>query len=422
MNEDQTVLRHELKTILAIRLTLLTVLLVSVVLIRPAVYIAFYIFMAVGFSITIPYSFWLRKSQVEPATPLWLIMMDLLVITGLICSAGYFNIDLTLLYLLLILEAAVLLTPKQTINLALFSIIISLLLAICSSNAIIPGYAIKKYPSKWREIYPALVFRTMILGFFGLAGHYFSRCCINCRQEHKFRRMTETIIRNTPVGLLLLDPDDRVLIANDTACTLLNQKKEDIIGRVCTALVANKVQGTTATEESGGDIPGKQLNRNSMPIAYHRETISLPAFLFPCLERKTGDVPVTIYVLKDISHIIKMKNEFGKIQQIAITSKIAGEMAHEIRTPLTAITASVQLLQHYNKYTGKQENQTGDMWAKEKKELFEHIINASDRLNTVIQRFCDFSEYSLDDLISIIKLDTTDEDSGYINQINSSRK
>jgi hypothetical protein len=55
-------------------------------------------------------------------------------------------------------------------------------------------------------------------------------------------------------------------------------------------------------------------------------------------------------------------------------------------------------------------------------ELFSHIIGASEKMDTVIQNFVDFAEFSPDDLLSIIKLDSIDENEGYIGHLNTSAK
>jgi len=420
VNVNRTSSWPELAAILAIRLLVLTGFLVLIALILPSDDIAFYTFMAFAFIITIPYSLWLRnKIKATQLAPLQFVV-DLVLVTGLVYFTGGINSDLTLLYPLVILSAGIVATPKQAIQITVLSIIIYTLMAVLLSKDIMVDYASEEGISALNGVYASVILRIFTFCFFGMASVYLSRRCgyIN-RQEQMFRRMTEIIFRNTPVGLLLLDNDDRILIANDTACSLLSQHEENLAGNILSSLFANS--NAQIADEPEHSMFFECPGRDPVPVSYHRSTINLPASVVPGLKKKKGDVPVTILVFSDISHIIEMQNQLKKVECVNAATKIAGEMAHEIRTPLTAISASIQLLQHYEMTASVADLQGDSPRARERKELFEHIISASDRMDTVIQDFCDFAEYSPEDLMSIIKLDSTDEDGGYISQFKNSR-
>lgn len=97
-------------------------------------------------------------------------------------------------------------------------------------------------------------------------------------------------------------------------------------------------------------------------------------------------------------------------------------MAHEIRTPLTTISASIQLLKHDETNTTSADWRPSSPRKKDRMELFNHIMGASDQMDTVIQNFVDFAEFSPDDLLSIIKLDSIDENKSYIGHLNTIAK
>ena len=133
-------------------------------------------------------------------------------------------------------------------------------------------------------------------------------------------------------------------------------------------------------------------------------------------EQETG---VTLLTFKDISAALETDRQLARVERITSATEIAGEMAHEIRTPLTAISASVQLLRHY------EENATSADWLpnnprrQDRRELFDHIDDASRRMDEVVKNFVDFAEFSPADLLSIIKLDSTEENQGYIDHLNT---
>ncbi len=55
----------------------------------------------------------------------------------------------------------------------------------------------------------------------------------------------------------------------------------------------------------------------------------------------------------------------------------------------------------------------------DRRELFEHIEEASARMNDAVTHFINFAEFSPKDLLSIIKLDSIDENKGYIGHLNT---
>ncbi|MCF7847912.1 MAG: hypothetical protein K9M45_03600 [Kiritimatiellales bacterium] len=415
MNGEQKSTWPELAAILAVRLIVLTGFLALVTLILPSDDIAFYTFMAFAFIITIPYSLWLRnKIKATRRAPLQ-FLVDLILVTGLVYFTGGIGSDLTLLYPLVILSAGIVATPKQAIQITVLSIVVYLLMAGLLSQDLLAAPASEAGASALHSMYSSVILRIFTFCFFGMASVYVSRRCgyIN-RQEQMFRNMTEFIFQNVQAGLLLLDTEDRILIANHTACELLFQREEDLAALPFPSLIDAKTINTA--DSIGHAVYFKRPGGNPFPVTYHRSTVNLPASIVPRVNEKKGDVPVTILVFNDISHIIEMQVELKNAERVSAATKIAGEMAHEIRTPLTAISASIQLLAQYEKYSDATDWLPDSPKVTERAELFEHILSAVDRMDTVIQNFCDFSEYSPEDLMTIIKLDSAAEEDGYIRQ------
>ena len=107
------------------------------------------------------------------------------------------------------------------------------------------------------------------------------------------------------------------------------------------------------------------------------------------------------------------------MERITAATRIAGEMAHEIRTPLTAISASVQLLRHYEASTTAADWLPNSPRRLDRKELFNHIEDASRQMDDVVKNFINFAEFSPADLLSIIKLDSIGENTSYIDHLNT---
>ena len=116
---------------------------------------------------------------------------------------------------------------------------------------------------------------------------------------------------------------------------------------------------------------------------------------------------------------LETRRQLKKVERITAATRIAGEMAHEIRTPLTAISASVQLLRHYEDRTTSADWLPNSPRRNDRKELFNHIEHASKQMDTVVKNFVDFAEFSPADLLSIIKLDSNTENKSYIGHLNT---
>ncbi len=82
---------------------------------------------------------------------------------------------------------------------------------------------------------------------------------------------------------------------------------------------------------------------------------------------------------------------------------MAKEMAHQIRTPLTAISGAVQLLQLNLKSPAPEEA------AKEREDVCQQIVTESVRMDKIIQNFLDYAEFSPKDIRDLIQMDIDQE-------------
>ena len=95
-------------------------------------------------------------------------------------------------------------------------------------------------------------------------------------------------------------------------------------------------------------------------------------------------------------HSTKQKIESEPNECENSEEKMAAKMAHEIRTPLTAVSSAAQLLKQNNSHHTNEQAQ-----------LLEQIIEQSERVDKVIQQLLDESEFSHSDLTQLMKLNLT---------------
>ena len=410
----------ELTAILLARLSALW-LLVLISLAIPHDHAAFYAFMGIAFTVTIPYSLWLRNRLHSNRFAPLQFMVDLVLVTGLICFTGGIHSDHTLLYPLIILSAGIVAPPRQAAEITVLGIVVYLLMvAMLSQN--MPGeYLLQGSESGVQAVYPAILLHVSIFALFGAISIYVSKRC-NYFNEHDqdARKTAQTLLENLDAGILLLDPQGQILFANPVACALLHTPAEKLSTRTFPDLCVS--DHLPIPGQYGRSACLERMDAPPLPVAYRRSNVELPAAVIPSLEEKEGCVKVTLVVLSDLSRPLELERQLGQTKRITAATRIAGEMAHEIRTPLTTISASIQLLQHYEKSSTSADWLPNSPRKKDRAELFGHILGASIQMDTVIQNFVDFAEFSPADLLSIIKLDYIDENQGYIGHINTIAK
>lgn len=408
----------ELTAILLARLSVLW-LLVLVSLLTPNNDAVFYAFMGIAFIITIPYSLWLRNKLIaKPLAPLQ-FTVDMVLVTGLIYFTGGINSNLSLLYPLVILSAGMIGTPKQTTEITLLGIMVYTLMVVLLSKDLMVPYLPADKTDGPRAVYSALFFQILAFTSFGVVGIYISKRCdfINHHKKDAGQIM-ETLLRNVQVPTLVLDPQGRILLANEYACSLLETSEDALQTLEFTSLI---VPGKHAIPESYGKAAYlARPNKPPVPVAHRAADIALPAAAMPdTFAEDHEQIPVTVLTLVDISRRLDLERELQQVERITAATRIAGEMAHEIRTPLTAISASIQLLKHYEDQSSAADWLPNSPRRRDRMELFEHISGASAQMDSVIKNFIDFAEFSPADLLSIIRLDSTEQNQGYIGHLNT---
>jgi len=394
----------ELTVILLLRLAALCSFLLLLSILMPGDSIAFYAFMAFAFIITIPYSLWLRNQErIRQFAPLQ-FTVDLILVSGLVYYTGGLQSDLNLLFPLVILSAGIIAPPKQTVQITVLSILVYLILSwLMISGLLVPvGRPVEPGPF---QAGPSVLIRVFVFIFFGIASAYVSRRCsyIN-RKEEQFRTLTEIIFRNVRAGLLLLDERDRILMANTRACELLGQSTADLKNRPVTALM--RAQSGEDHEHISPSVFFQKANGETFPVTYETSSFHLPAEAVGLGGKTRSEVKASLMVFTDISLLMKMQEEMKEIERMKAAADMAAEVAHEIRTPLTAISGAVQLLEHLDR---QQDGTPSELAERDKKELLHQIFLQSARIDKVIQHFLDYAEFSKSDLVKLIELDVQPE-------------
>jgi two-component system phosphate regulon sensor histidine kinase PhoR len=148
------------------------------------------------------------------------------------------------------------------------------------------------------------------------------------------RNESQAVLSSMSEGVLALDPEERVLHANQTAMGMFDTPADRITGRSIQELVRNHdlhgMVRKTLTEglRTDGDII---LYRQQNPLVLHTHCTPL---LDPQGERMGA-----LLVMNDVTQLRRLEN---------MRRDFAANVSHEIKTPLTAIQGFVETLYHGN--------------------------------------------------------------------------
>jgi|GEM_PF-1205063 len=417
MMNQQTTSWPELTAILLGRLGFLWVL-VFVSLLIPGDDTAFYALMGIAFIITIPYSLWLRnKLRASQFAPLQFIV-DVLLVTGLVYFTGGVHSNLILLYPLVILSAGIVGTPRQAAEITALAVITYFLMATLLSNKWIVEYTPAQETAELNSGGAALPLHGVMFTLFGIASIYVSkRCNYAGNLQNDLFNTFGNLLENIPCPALLLDYEGKILRSNGAAYETLEQNITAIEGKLFADLCTEPAE--PIPESFGKTACLKRPGSKPLPVAFASSEFRTPeTALYGALGRQGETTTVTLLTFNDISDALNTGRQLKKVERITAATRIAGEMAHEIRTPLTAISASVQLLLHYEEKATAADWLPNSSRRRDRKELFNHIAHASKQMDDVVKNFIDFAEFSPADLLSIIKLDSLPENQGYIGHLN----
>lgn len=379
------------------RLVLLVGLMAVLSLLLPGDSFAFYAFMALAYVVSILYALWSKdRARVAQFVPLQFVV-DLVLVTGVVYFTGGPRSDLSLLYPLIILSAGIVTGPGHAVAITLLSSVTYVTLIVLMKQGVLVPYGPAPVSESWPAVTRALGMRVLVFVCFGLASAYVSqRCQYTDRRLRRFRELAEIVFRNVRAGLMLLDHGGTILMVNERACALLGHEEEELLGRPVNALFAAGAVLLDREQETNAERPPcyfKRPDGSMFPVSLETAKLSLPAEAVPGLDRH-GIMEGYLMVFSDISRILELQERIEKAERVKSTVRLAGEIAHEIRNPLAAISGAAQYLQQLERKAMMGDAQSIAQLPKERSRIFGIIVAESGRLDKTIERFVDYTEYS----------------------------
>lgn len=152
------------------------------------------------------------------------------------------------------------------------------------------------------------------------------------RRSENERRQLETILTQTENGVIVVDPENRLLLINDAAQEAFGVNGQGLLGRSVVESIDNP--RLLSLLRFSGDEP-------------RREEIPAPDGRIFDVERTPIEGVGAAVVLNDITHL----KELDRIKSEFVTT-----VSHDLRSPLTAILGYVELIERAGKVNEQQQD------------------------------------------------------------------
>ncbi len=196
-----------------------------------------------------------------------------------------------------------------------------------------------------------------------------TRLFLELKQEEGFRN---NIINSMMNGLVTVDTEGRIMLANETAVQLTGYTHEELLGK-------NVVDLITDNRKEGGDNPvlrtlqtgRKSFQREAWMIRKdgRKDPIILNTTF---LQDESKVIQGALAVFIDMSRIRRMEEQIMHLDKLAALGRFSSSIAHEIRNPLTGIAAGIQYLKR-----------TGEV-AESQQENIDFILDEVKRIDRLI--------------------------------------
>lgn len=204
------------------------------------------------------------------------------------------------------------------------------------------------------------------------------------------RKFASEVVTNLPVGIIVVDPQYRILYSNDLAGALLRKPDALVKGRRSKELIPDSIWGLHDRVLSGLIVAEKEVTLHNesgknVPVAVSATHI----------RGEDGSVSGSMFVLKDLTEIRELELKSQRIEKLATIGNLAAGIAHEVRNPLSSIKGYVTYFGTLFE-DGSDNRKAADLMAEE-----------VDRVNRVISELLEFArpsdlrftEFNIEDLI-----------------------
>lgn len=282
------------------------------------------------------------------------ILFDLGAVSVLVYMTGGIESSFSLLYILVILSAALLLHRRASLLTAsACSLIYGLLLDLQYFGWISPiplsGGAAHASDSG------AYFFKILVntAGFFlagflaGYLARELQRSKLRIRQSERdlstLVTLHTSIVSSMSSGLLTVDLEGRVIFSNNAAQEMLGIKQTDITGRLLGEVFTDI--DFLQLQHGAAHGPPTRATRMETPYNHPAGTQTLIGYSASPLRGEDEKTFGWLIIFTDLTRFKAVEEHIQRMERFVLAGRMAAEIAHEIKNPLAAMSGAVQMLE-----------------------------------------------------------------------------
>jgi len=190
----------------------------------------------------------------------------------------------------------------------------------------------------------------------------------------RVKALSDSLVEHMPVGIVAVDPEDRIMVFNDTAQTLFGRTSEAVIGKL-----SSDILPPACLEMMRGLVQERPMIEKEFDCAIGQGRMVPLEVIAAVLRDDEGGMIGRIALFRDLSELQHLRKEVERSQRLAAVGSLAAGVAHEIRNPLSSLKGFATYFRQ--RYGGVPEDV----------KVADIMIQEVERLNRVITELLEFS-------------------------------
>jgi two-component system sensor histidine kinase PilS (NtrC family) len=389
----------KIKWLMLLRLLFATFLLVATVVVQARAYPTFfntsllslYILTGVIYFLTLCYALLLKRIRKHILFAYVQIILDVLFVTALIYVTGGIESIFSFMYILTIINAAIMLYRRGGLLIAsASSICYGSLLDLQYFNIIHPFYTRATGLMTYSIGYYFYTLLMNIAAFYvvALLSSYLAeelrRSSVKLKAKQydldQLELLHRNIVQSISTGLITLNDRLKITYLNPAAEVICGSGYDELEGRDIGDIFPKIVPYLSLSVARTGDIDRTQRQKG-IDIDFERQdgTRLYLGFSQSILRDPGGDDMGLILIFQDLTEFRLMQEQVRRMDRLAVAGELAAGIAHEIKNPLASLSGSIQML--------RDEVEFGPM----QQRLMDITMREAERLNALVNEFLLFS-------------------------------